>query len=73
MSEHDDDLEVATTIPESDAAQIADAIAQGLLRIAGALERGLHEIAVVLATAPAPRGGPSRSAAGPKRARRTRR
>ncbi len=67
MSEHDDDLEVATSVPQNAAEQIADAVATGLGRIAAALERGLHEIAAALATVPAPRPRASRPAAARRR------
>ena len=54
MGEHDDDLEVTTAqeAPSSvDATRVAEAIAQGLQRIATALETGLRELAQVIAAA----------------------
>jgi len=59
MKEHDDDLELSgiTASAQTDAAQVAVAIASGLERIATAIERGFHELAH--APIPASLGAPT--------------
>jgi len=49
--EHDDDLEAAGPVAPGDAARIADAIANGLERIATVLERGLQDLAHAMTSA----------------------
>ena len=59
MGEHDDDLELSTPPgrpAQAEAAQIADALADGLERIATVLDRGLRDLADAMMTTSAGKG-----------------